>query len=150
MTPAEPNEVAESAPTAPEPTAATWRAHQYWPWLIVLLLAAIVGLVVGAAIVLRGRSFGAARAADVAARPTFVVSAQPSPSLSGSPRPAALPSSPASDDYEVKAGDSLRSIAEQIYGDATKWPRIYDANRQTIGPDPDALNAGTRLRIPPP
>jgi nucleoid-associated protein YgaU len=150
VTPAEPDEVAESIPTAPGPTAEAPRPHQYSPWLIVLLLAALVGLAVGAGIVLRGSSLGLARVQDAAARPTFVVSAPPSPSLSGSPRPAALPPSPASAEYEIKAGDTLRSIAQEVYGDSARWPLIYDANRQTIGSDPDALNAGTRLRIPPP
>jgi nucleoid-associated protein YgaU len=43
----------------------------------------------------------------------------------------------------------MRSIAQQVYGDPALWPRIYDANRDVIGPNPDSLQAGTRLRIPP-
>jgi nucleoid-associated protein YgaU len=53
-------------------------------------------------------------------------------------------------DYVVQPGDTLRSIAEREYGDASQWPRIYDANRSLIGPDPDALVAGTTLRLPKP
>jgi nucleoid-associated protein YgaU len=117
----------------------------------VLLLAAILGLSAGVGIVLRGRSFGAPLSSDVAARPTFVVAIVPSPSPSGSPRPVAVPTpATAADEYTVEAGDTLRSIAQRVYSDAAQWPRIYDANRQTIGSDPDTLSAGTRLRIPRP
>ena len=31
---------------------------------------------------------------------------------------------------------------------AQAWPRWYEANRQSIGPDPDQIRAGTRL-VPP-
>jgi nucleoid-associated protein YgaU len=119
--------------------------------LLLLMLAAILGLSVGVGIVLRGRSFGTPLASDAVARPTFVIatSPSPSPSPSGSPRPAVVPTATASEaEYTVEAGDTLRSIAQQVYGDPTQWPRIYDANRQTIGSDPDTLSAGTRLRLP--
>jgi nucleoid-associated protein YgaU len=42
----------------------------------------------------------------------------------------------------------LQTIAQQVYGNADLWPQIYAANRDAVGPDPDALQAGTRLRIP--
>jgi 5'-nucleotidase len=51
--------------------------------------------------------------------------------------------------YEVKAGDTLLSIAEEFYGDATKWRRIYDANKDLIGADPDKLKLEQKLKIPP-
>lgn len=121
-----------------------------WLALLVLILAAVLGTAAGVGVVLRGRSFGSQQASDVATRPTFVVATSPTPSPSGSPRPAAIPSVTAKAEYTVEAGDTLRSIAEQVYGDATQWPRIYAANRDTIGPDPDALDAGTHLSIPPP
>ncbi len=117
---------------------------------LVLLLAALLGLSAGVGVVLRGRSFGTPLSPDAAARPTFVVAAVPSPSPSGSPRPVAVPTTATASDaeYTVEAGDTLRSIAQQVYGDAAQWPRIYEANRQTIGSDPDTLSAGTQLRIP--
>jgi nucleoid-associated protein YgaU len=113
-------------------------------------LAAILGVVVGTGVVLRGRSFSSPLPSDAAARPTFVVATLPSPSPIGSPLTAPAPSPTAGDEYIVEAGDTLRSIAQQVYGDAEQWPRIYDANRGIIGPDPDTLSAGTRLRIPRP
>jgi nucleoid-associated protein YgaU len=138
--------VADDAGAAPR--------RRRWPWvsLLLLLLAAILGMALGVGVVLRGRSFGAQLPADQAARPTFVIAAMPSPSPSGVPRAASTPGTAAattnSDQYTVEAGDTLRSIAQQVYGDAAQWPRIYDANRETIGPDPDTLSAGTQLRIP--
>jgi hypothetical protein len=131
------------------------RRNWLWPALLVvlvLLLAGSVGTAVGVGVVLRGRSFGAPLPADPDARPTFVVATVPSPSPVGSPRPVAVPSAAttASDDYVVQPGDTLRSIALERYGDAEQWRRLYDANRETIGADPDALIAGVRLRIPRP
>jgi nucleoid-associated protein YgaU len=53
------------------------------------------------------------------------------------------------DTYEVQSGDTLLTIAEQYYGDGTQWRRIYDANKDTIGSDPDKLKIGMKLKIPP-
>jgi nucleoid-associated protein YgaU len=50
--------------------------------------------------------------------------------------------------YTVKAGDSLWSIAQRFYGNGESWQKIYDANTQVIGPDPNALHAGMVLHIP--
>lgn len=49
--------------------------------------------------------------------------------------------------YVVVSGDSLSKIAKRYYGDATKWPRIHDANRDQIK-DPDLIHPGQRLKIP--
>lgn len=49
--------------------------------------------------------------------------------------------------YVVVAGDSLSKIALHQYGSASKWPRIYEANRAVIK-DPDLIYPGQVLRIP--
>jgi nucleoid-associated protein YgaU len=49
--------------------------------------------------------------------------------------------------YEVKAGDSLSKIAKQLYGDASKYPKIFEANRDQLS-DPDKIKPGQRLKIP--
>lgn len=49
--------------------------------------------------------------------------------------------------YTVVAGDSLSKIARRFYGDANKWPRIHEANRDQIT-DPDLIHPGQKLRIP--
>jgi nucleoid-associated protein YgaU len=51
--------------------------------------------------------------------------------------------------YTVRSGDTLSRIAQSQYRDATMWRAIYDANRTAIGGDPDRLEVGMRLRIPP-
>jgi nucleoid-associated protein YgaU len=49
--------------------------------------------------------------------------------------------------YTVVAGDSLSKIAKRFYGDANKWPRIHEANRDQIK-NPDLIHPGQRLKIP--
>lgn len=49
--------------------------------------------------------------------------------------------------YVVVKGDSLSKIAGRHYGDAQKWRRIYEANRDLIK-DPDLIYPGQKLRIP--
>jgi len=49
--------------------------------------------------------------------------------------------------YVVVEGDSLSKIAKRQYGDAQKWRRIYEANRDLIK-DPDLIYPGQQLRIP--
>jgi nucleoid-associated protein YgaU len=58
------------------------------------------------------------------------------------------PVAPATTTYTVRAGDSLWSIAQQFYGDGNQWNKIYDANKQVIGPDPNNLRPGIVLTIP--
>ncbi len=124
-----------------------------WPLLVALVTAGLLGLALGAGVVLRGRSLGPSAASGGASRPTFVIGASaspravasPSPQLAASPSP---PSPPSASEYVIQPGDTLRSIAQDVYGAADQWPRIYDANRELIGADPDTLQTGTRLRIP--
>ena len=54
------------------------------------------------------------------------------------------------DTYVVQKGDSLWSIAAkpEIYGKATKWRRIFDANKELLKGSPDRLRAGMTLNIP--
>lgn len=49
--------------------------------------------------------------------------------------------------YTVKSGDSLSKIAKDIYGDASKWNRIYAANKDKIK-DPDLIHPGQEFTIP--
>src|SRR6202011_4724181 len=94
------------------------RVRRRWPWLALLLLvlAAVLGMALGVSVVLRGRSFGAQLPADQAARPTFIIAAPPSPSPSGSPRSPATPAAATTsvEEYTVEAGDTLRSIAQHV------------------------------------
>jgi nucleoid-associated protein YgaU len=49
--------------------------------------------------------------------------------------------------YTVASGDSLSKIAAKFYGDAAKWRRIYEANRDIIT-NPDLIHPGQSLKIP--
>ena len=49
--------------------------------------------------------------------------------------------------YTVVAGDTLSKIAKREYGDAAKWHRIYEANRDTIK-NPDLIYPGQTFKIP--
>lgn len=55
---------------------------------------------------------------------------------------------PASTFYTVKKGDTLSAIAKEQYGNAMKYPVIFEANRPMLS-DPDKIYPGQVLRIPP-
>jgi nucleoid-associated protein YgaU len=90
----------------------------------------------------------AAAAAPVASpqRPPL---ASPVASPAAAPTPSASTAAESEQTYTVQSGDTLLSIAEQFYGDGTKWRRIYDANKDVIGSDPDKLKLDMKLKIPP-
>lgn len=50
--------------------------------------------------------------------------------------------------YTVKSGDTLSAIAKQVYGDENAHKRIYNANKDLIGPDPNKIKVGQVLIIP--
>ena len=50
--------------------------------------------------------------------------------------------------YTVKSGDTLSGIAKQHYGNAGKYPVIFEANRPMLK-DPNRIYPGQVLRIPP-
>jgi len=66
---------------------------------------------------------------------------------------AAQPSSPTpakaakGDEYTIKAGDTLAKLAEQYYGSAGKWERMYEANRESIK-NPNYVFIGQKITIP--
>ena len=49
--------------------------------------------------------------------------------------------------HEVKSGETLSKIAQQYYGDARLYPKIFEANRDVLK-DPDKIRVGQKLRIP--
>jgi nucleoid-associated protein YgaU len=54
---------------------------------------------------------------------------------------------PAARTYTVRAGDNLSKISKQFYGDANKYMKIFEANKDKLT-DPDKVHAGTELVIP--
>lgn len=49
--------------------------------------------------------------------------------------------------HTVASGDTLSALAQNWYGDATQWPRIFEANRHQLN-NPDLIFPGQVLRIP--
>lgn len=49
----------------------------------------------------------------------------------------------------VEPGDNLSTIAQRVYGRASQWRAIYDANKDQLD-SPDELKVGMKLKIPPP
>jgi nucleoid-associated protein YgaU len=49
--------------------------------------------------------------------------------------------------YTVVSGDTLSHIAKRFYGKASRWPVIFEANRDKLS-DPDKIHPGQVLRIP--
>ena len=50
--------------------------------------------------------------------------------------------------HDVVKGDTLSAIAKKYYGDANKYPQIFEANKPMLS-HPDKIYPGQKLRIPP-
>ena len=59
-----------------------------------------------------------------------------------------FPAGTASQYHDVVRGDTLSAIAKQYYGDANKYPKIFEANKPMLS-DPNKIYPGQKLRIPP-
>ena len=49
--------------------------------------------------------------------------------------------------HDVVRGDTLSAIAKTYYGDASKYPAIFEANKPMLS-HPDKIYPGQKLRIP--
>jgi hypothetical protein len=49
--------------------------------------------------------------------------------------------------YAVAPGDTLSKIAKHYYGDANKYMKIFEANKDQLK-DPNMIQVGQKLRIP--
>jgi nucleoid-associated protein YgaU len=56
-------------------------------------------------------------------------------------------STPAARTYTVQPGDNLSKISKQFYGDANKYMKIFEANKDKLA-DPDKVRVGIELVIP--
>ncbi|MCM1227686.1 MAG: LysM peptidoglycan-binding domain-containing protein [Clostridium sp.] len=50
--------------------------------------------------------------------------------------------------YTVVSGDCLWNIAKKFYGDGSKYKKIYEANKNIIGANPNLIYPGQVLTIP--
>lgn len=72
--------------------------------------------------------------------------AEPPPEPAPSPEPEPPPAEDKT--YTVQPGDSLSSIAGQVYGQSHLWRIIFEANRHILS-DPALIRPGQVLTIPP-
>jgi LysM repeat protein len=61
--------------------------------------------------------------------------------------PAGGTAAPSARTYTVKSGDTLSKISAQFYGDANRYTKIFEANRDQLS-DPDKIKPGQTLKIP--
>ena len=66
---------------------------------------------------------------------------EPTPAV----KPEAMPTEQGS--YMVQSGDTLWNIAETVYGDGSKYAKIFDANADLLE-HPDQIFPGQKLLIP--
>ena len=79
-------------------------------------------------------------AAATAATRKAVEGQADTPRLGASPVPG--------QDYVVRPGDTLSSIAREAYGSGAKWEIILEANRATLPPNGRDIKPGQVLIIP--
>jgi nucleoid-associated protein YgaU len=61
--------------------------------------------------------------------------------------PGDIPMQPPPRIYIVRRGDTLSSIAQRELGDASRWPEIFERNRDVIS-DPDRIFPDQALVLP--
>jgi nucleoid-associated protein YgaU len=52
--------------------------------------------------------------------------------------------------YRVESGDNLHNISKKLYGTTDKVTKLYQLNRELIGPNPGALKVNMVLQLPDP
>lgn len=50
-------------------------------------------------------------------------------------------------EYTIEKDDTMQKISKKFYDSYSKWPRIYEANKDKI-PDPNRIKPGTVITIP--
>ena len=90
--------------------------------------------------------------ADASAAPLTAVpaptSSVPAPSVeSAEPRAVAPAATQKALEYEVRSGDTLSDISMAVFGTATRWKEILEANRDKLQ-KPESLQVGMKLKIP--
>jgi nucleoid-associated protein YgaU len=60
---------------------------------------------------------------------------------------SSLPAPAQSKTYTVKSGDTLSKIAQESYGSASDYMKIFDANKDKLS-DPNKIQVGQELTIP--
>jgi len=51
-------------------------------------------------------------------------------------------------DYVVQPGDNLWSISVATYGTGYNWSKVYEANKEVLGANPNQIEKGTKIALP--
>ncbi|MEM6333472.1 MAG: LysM peptidoglycan-binding domain-containing protein, partial [Planctomycetota bacterium] len=51
--------------------------------------------------------------------------------------------------HTIQSGENLSSISQRYYGQAGRWRALFNANRDVLGNNPNAIRAGMVIVIPP-
>lgn len=79
----------------------------------------------------------------------IVLPAEPAkPAQAQEPARTGQPEAAAAKTYTVKSGDCLWNIAKQFYGKGSDYTKIYNANKGTIGGNPNLIYPGQVFTIP--
>ena len=87
--------------------------------------------------------------AAAASKPTSAPVAAVVPIATPTVAPTSTPeqSAAAGEVYVVESGDTLSTIAKKYYDDASKFDKIFEANKDILE-SPDSLQIGQKLKIP--
>jgi nucleoid-associated protein YgaU len=81
----------------------------------------------------------------------MVIATAPEPEPVPEPAPVeaeeAAPAETGGRTYTVQSGDSLWKIAEEMYGNGSKYMKIFEANKDLLD-NPDKIFPGQELKIP--
>lgn len=141
---------ARRTPTVTAPIVEVLIGGTTWPlltfsadgeWIQIQLAGRVQAWVSAQLVLLQDATLSPAAAATVTPP-----SANPQPEAAATPSP--LLTAPLT--HRVHAADTLATIAKQYYGNQGLWRLIYEANRELIGDDPNAIPIGAALVIPPP
>lgn len=85
---------------------------------------------------------------DYSPRRIVLPAAPEQPAQAQEPERTGQPEKAAAKTYTVKAGDCLWNIAKALYGKGSDYTKIYDANKGTIGSNPNLIYPGQVFTIP--
>lgn len=83
---------------------------------------------------------------------TSVSVMKPPPPPRPKPKPKPKPTPPKAPVYRyhtVVRGDWLSKLAIRYLGNVNRWREIYNLNRAVVGPNPNLIRPGQKLKIPP-
>lgn len=82
------------------------------------------------------------------ARDIIVRKSSQSETTSESTENAGTAETPTAQTYTVAKGDSLWKIAQKVYGKGSDYTKLYEANKSTIGSNPNLIYPGQVFTIP--